>query len=288
MGAKALRNFGVNRSLYICPICRRIFEEGGSDSHELTLEHVPPKSAGGKEILLTCKQCNVGAGTKYDHQFLENQKYLDFVASTTTGAFIGGGDIELSHLENTANAKLIQENDQLTINLDYRHNSPQAAQYFHNLFQSEITVEIGFSYESRSRQDFLDVAYLKSAFLFMCAKFGYSFILSQECDVIRSQIIQHDAKIFELVAILETKPLEDGIYLDELHSIAIVVFLGRCVAMPWLGWHRPVESSDLRSLLTGEGNLTKYTLPTKFEAIFDPIFAAANPALRLMMTPTKP
>ena len=56
---------------YCCPIC------GGFKSiDELTLEHVPPKSMGGKEIILTCKACNNEAGSNIDLNIANQQNMI--------------------------------------------------------------------------------------------------------------------------------------------------------------------------------------------------------------------
>ncbi len=47
---------------YVCPVCLRGFE----DHNSLTLEHVPPKSIGGKVLCLTCRECNNQAGHGVD------------------------------------------------------------------------------------------------------------------------------------------------------------------------------------------------------------------------------
>ena len=51
---------------YLCPLCLDglTIEELGTG--ELTVEHVPPKALGGREVVLTCKQCNSRAGGKFD------------------------------------------------------------------------------------------------------------------------------------------------------------------------------------------------------------------------------
>jgi hypothetical protein len=46
---------GGDSSLYYCPICGAGYPESSAITGiELTLEDVPPKSVGGKPILLTC------------------------------------------------------------------------------------------------------------------------------------------------------------------------------------------------------------------------------------------
>lgn len=51
---------------YVCPICRKPFTVEALDDGRPSKEHVPPQSVGGHELLLTCKECNNTAGTKFD------------------------------------------------------------------------------------------------------------------------------------------------------------------------------------------------------------------------------
>ena len=51
---------------YVCPICWDPFTVEALDDGRLSMEHVPPQSVGGCELLLTCTVCNNRAGTKLD------------------------------------------------------------------------------------------------------------------------------------------------------------------------------------------------------------------------------
>ena len=49
---------------YACPICMLIFPQELSGG--LTVDHVPPKSIGGRRMVLTCRTCNSVAGSDAD------------------------------------------------------------------------------------------------------------------------------------------------------------------------------------------------------------------------------
>ncbi|WP_369188879.1 HNH endonuclease [Streptomyces sp. R08] len=51
---------------YLCPCCLYVFPFESVAAQILTIEHVPPKALGGKEMLLTCKRCNNDAGRDFD------------------------------------------------------------------------------------------------------------------------------------------------------------------------------------------------------------------------------
>lgn len=60
---------------YICPICGNGFLGEALDQsyvNPLTLEHLPPKSLGGKPLILTCKNCNNTSGYKLDKAVWES------------------------------------------------------------------------------------------------------------------------------------------------------------------------------------------------------------------------
>jgi len=51
---------------YPCPICLTTFTIEALALKQLSAEHVPPASLGGREMLLTCRSCNNSSGTKLD------------------------------------------------------------------------------------------------------------------------------------------------------------------------------------------------------------------------------
>lgn len=64
-GVSALASLGLPiPPVYLCPLCRRGFSENDLLEKALTEEHVPPRSLGGKAMVLTCRKCNNDAGGK--------------------------------------------------------------------------------------------------------------------------------------------------------------------------------------------------------------------------------
>ena len=51
--------------LYVCPICAR----GFTSIDDLTFEHAPSRKIGGREVALTCRECNSVAGHSVDAEF---------------------------------------------------------------------------------------------------------------------------------------------------------------------------------------------------------------------------
>ena len=79
-GSKAIAKYrNGDSSIYYCPICQLgYYEVSAITGEELTLEDVPPKSIGGKPILLTCRKCNSSAGDKIDAAIANINKLADF------------------------------------------------------------------------------------------------------------------------------------------------------------------------------------------------------------------
>ena len=75
-GAEAWRRFsGSMGDVYICPICGRRFPP--DQITNLTMEHVPPRSIGGKELVLTCRTCNNVVGHSTDAEAARRAEYRE-------------------------------------------------------------------------------------------------------------------------------------------------------------------------------------------------------------------
>ena len=68
-GAQALADLEVELpegDWYACPLCQTCFTIDELATKNLTKEHVPPRSVGGREMVLTCRQCNNRSGFTFD------------------------------------------------------------------------------------------------------------------------------------------------------------------------------------------------------------------------------
>lgn len=69
---------------YLCPISFKFFEKNSLTKEELTLEHVPPESLGGKGIILTAKEINSRHGTAIDKRLLQHIETRYFLKNAGT------------------------------------------------------------------------------------------------------------------------------------------------------------------------------------------------------------
>ncbi len=85
VGTEAVKRISPFRDLYASPRCRRLLPIEAIDAGELTLEHVPPESTGGKGIALTGERCNSTAGHTVDAAVHGRER-----TSAWAGRFPGG------------------------------------------------------------------------------------------------------------------------------------------------------------------------------------------------------
>lgn len=99
LGARTLRavaretgregGFPTEEDWYLCPLCLNValtIEE--FETHELTVEHVPPKALGGKELVLTCQRCNKEQGSQFDGAAHRARQVKSFVAGESSQAVV--------------------------------------------------------------------------------------------------------------------------------------------------------------------------------------------------------
>ena len=93
-GAEALRRtlggMGMADSLpdgefYACPLCLQAYGRAALDYGVFSDEHVPPRSAGGHVLVLTCTRCNNTAGTAMDADAAAREAVHDLWAGRSLG-----------------------------------------------------------------------------------------------------------------------------------------------------------------------------------------------------------
>jgi hypothetical protein len=58
------------------------------ETRELTVEHVPPKALGGKEMVLTCRRCNNDQGSQFDGTAHRGRQVKSFMAGESSQAVV--------------------------------------------------------------------------------------------------------------------------------------------------------------------------------------------------------
>lgn len=191
--AKAHAAVGRSPGKVSCPICLEEFGRDALDSRILTLEDVPPKSAGGRPMCLTCRTCNNDGGRLVDSAIAEmllSRRFRDAVYSRE-GRYSGG--VRLTAPGIRINAHLRADENGVQIEIDPRRNNPANTEAFRERYRpgasaavqpAQFTMTAGFRWGMGSAfAGFLRVGYL-AAF----SMFGYSLATLPEIAAVRDQI----------------------------------------------------------------------------------------------------
>lgn len=200
-GSKAIAKYlNGNSFLYYCPICGFGYPElSAITGDDLTLEDVPPKSIGGKPLLLTCRSCNSSAGYSIDAAVASKRKFEDF-QKIVCGEKKGTIPFVKLSLENLHLATSICTENSFDIMPLENANSPSVIegykQYLMNLSVSDsndlkFQLSVSHKYDSR----LFKLSHLKSAFLIVFALLGYRYAFDPRLNVVRQQIQEPDNDI---------------------------------------------------------------------------------------------
>src|SRR6266536_1828070 len=75
---------------YACPCCLTMYGRDALDEGVLTDEHVPPRAAGGRRLVLTCSACNKSAGSAFDAHAERREAIHDVVAGRVPNRALRG------------------------------------------------------------------------------------------------------------------------------------------------------------------------------------------------------
>lgn len=226
---------------YICPLCCRVFLQLAAETGELTFEHVPPRSLGGRELVLTCSTCNGSAGTRLDHEMLTYEQALDFGQGTLSRPV----RVTLRVGEYTLNSEMIAANGSIEIKGISAANHPDAPTQLSSELEKRIventwdesrfSVTLDKGYHSRK----VEVGWLRVAYLIAFAALGYQYILHPALRAVRLQVADPDT--LHLASFSTTVPQSSPenrriLLIEEPETIpSILVQIGRhAVFLPWI------------------------------------------------------
>lgn len=180
-----------DKDLYLCPICLRAHADINSDD-PLTLEDAPPKSLGGSANTLTCKSCNNTAGHKIDFHLTERLQEID------SGKFIPGTEtpIKVNIDGDTFQGKIMVEEDgTMKMYHSKKNNHPTKLEKTMMELKGGKIINMDFL-KSRVIPENLEYALLKTGYLMMFERFGYSLLLDNCFDIVRQQLIKPEERVY--------------------------------------------------------------------------------------------
>ena len=213
---------------FICPLCLHTYAIGNT---ELTLEHVPPESVGGKPILITCKACNSNRGADIDVclmnelEIVHNLTHLDTIPQKTKLAFNG---VEI-------NAQTtFSKTDGFKFMISPDNNNPIEFEGFMTEVKNAkegYKIKIVADITNRKRDyDLANIALLKSAYLMAFHELGYMYVLNANTNIIRAQIQNPKKNVIGNAFIIDSKNgvienLSDGVYYAQLNNVGCVIVI---------------------------------------------------------------
>lgn len=188
--------------VFLCPLCYRLWEREAISAESITLEHVPPKSLGGKVRTITCKDCNNWAGTKLDSQLgqkLEFSAFISGVPGSTAEARYSLND-QVDSLP--ATIRRPNPNTWEIIGDPKRSNPNEIRKldYFKEINSFNITFR-------PYKRNYPEASLMRTAYLWLFSVFGYSFLLNSNLSVIRQQIRNPEQSLLPNWGIVNNKDL---------------------------------------------------------------------------------
>jgi hypothetical protein len=182
----ALIPYGV----YLCPLCLKNHfiktNSGVIGNSKFSLDHLPPKSAGGTYKVITCKKCNNDSGTSES----ELEKLLNFAVDKKKSA--AGISLKVQ-VRDPGTGKSIQgffhnKNGEGEIRFDenkkkYNRDYVDFLSKLHSKKLEELKIEVPLQDEKK-----VERALLKSAYLLCFVWWGYEFVFSENGALIRDVI----------------------------------------------------------------------------------------------------
>jgi hypothetical protein len=243
-GARALASISsYDGTTYACPTCTRLLRKADLGNGELTLEHVPPESLGGRGIVLTCERCNSTAGHTVDAAAHHRQRFLSLGAllAGRGGEFEGSVTIKIAGISTNARIRFVGQ--QMTIEVHERDNPPQRFEEQHKALKDAVEAgqpeDLRFDMNARIRFKFdrARVSDLRAAYLAAFAQFGYRYALRPELNAVREQIMAPDSPISDGAWWVAGAEIPEDPMMILVHAPleGLLVRLGHVlVVLPWI------------------------------------------------------
>jgi hypothetical protein len=256
----------IDSALFICPLCLHGFTvESLNQSYPnpLTIEHVPPKSVGGKPLMLLCKKCNSTQGYSLDQAIqtmIEREPFLNMQPdSSITGKINLFDDSRLP-------LRIVRDiENRLIYQIDTKGNS-----YIENrlleLFSRNETKSAKFDINLPDKKQY-SIAVLRAGYLLAFNYFGYDFLFGENISIFREQFNHPKNKILPHSGLINNDGsalFREGIHLitsPEDFKSYVVIFKTRkgnltknnVIFMPGpgrSGWERYKNLKSLNSSIT--------------------------------------
>lgn len=199
----AQRTLGYDEVEYPCPICEKRFTQDAIAADLLTLEHVPPESLGGRELLLTCKKCNSDAGSYLDSAVAVRRDLhgLALALAGRDARFTGHAKLRMGG--ETINVDLTVAGGGAFIRFLRPHNDPKRVERVTGHLEAHVGTpelqgpEFTLTPMSRYNVHLSHIGDLRTAYLASVAKFGFRYGFSHRVRQVRQQIREPAVRLLD-------------------------------------------------------------------------------------------
>lgn len=256
---------GDSRELCVCPLCGLGYPRQALQDRTRTVEHVPPKSLEGKELLLTCKKCNNTAGHSVDAALHMRQQHKQFLQAVVNKSGNYQGRVKLTMGGEKLNFDLIVENsDTGKMELRPAGNCPKSVKRWRSQMERYVEEktwdgqQFNVSTIHGFHQWLSKVGDLRIGYLVAFAAFGYRYAFDKRLNPIRDQLKNpHHQKLDHFWSFSGWGAPSNKV-LAIAHEPVELVFVGlgnSIILLPWLdGPSNPYKELSSRSSNGGSIN----------------------------------
>ncbi len=167
--------------VYKCPICVIDFPREAVATGVLTAEDVPPRSVGGRKLLLTCEGCNGGAGREFDAHLAKR----DAIESVMAGHDVTVKDVRAIIDGVAVNGSVGSRDGQRQFKIQHDRNPPGTSDTIRPSLGSGAVIELKFEpYEELGAINSL----LRAGYLALVARVGYVIVADPAMEIVQRQI----------------------------------------------------------------------------------------------------
>jgi hypothetical protein len=176
-----------NHPIYPCPICLTTFTIEALAQKQLSAEHVPPESLGGRELLLTCTSCNNSSGTKLD----SHARIKEDVQLALAGTLEHPHRVKAMFGDLVVNAELHTSRGKYALQVPTKINKPGTRDTLQNVARmgAQLTVE-----HERYAELGAKISWFRSGYLALFAVTGYQLALDPAFEIVSNQILECDER----------------------------------------------------------------------------------------------
>jgi hypothetical protein len=215
----------------------------------LTIEDVPPKSVGGRWLVLTCKQCNSTAGTRLDEQARLREEQLDFFAGRVPDRALAA---EIMVGDSTTRGDIRNAGDALLLFVDPKRSDPRQHAAMTKTLDQWASGDrpggpMGFELAKRVHVVRARLSWLRAAYLVAFAALGWRYVYMPYLAPLRAQLADPDAMLLPPLALADPDAAaysRDLLVVQEPHELrSLAVVLGHyTVFLPGLEDPQPFMS----------------------------------------------